>query len=408
VTVLAKTPAKGRLLPYGRQSIDDSDIAAVADVLRGDFLTTGPAVDGFEQAFADVADAPYAVACSSGTAALHIAALAVGVEPGDRVIVPSITFLATANAPHLSGAEIVFADVDPDTGLMLADTLQEAMARADGEVKAVFPVHLNGQTAPMPELSDVARAAGIAIVEDACHAIATRYEANGVPVTVGSAAHSDLVCFSFHPVKTIAMGEGGAVSGRDPAFEERLRLLRNHGMTRNADAFTNQALARDESGAANPWYYEMPDVGFNYRASDIHCALGLSQLKRLDGFVEARKALALRYDEKLAPLAPVVRPVKRVPGCDPVLHLYAILIDFPQTGLTRRAVMEALRERGVGTQVHYIPVHLQPYYRARYGNRELPGAQAYYERCLSLPLFPAMTEEDVDYVIASLKEVIGA
>lgn len=405
---MAMPPEKDRLLPYGRQSIDDSDIAAVADVLRSDFLTTGPAVEGFEQAFASVADAPYVVACSSGTAALHLAVLAVGVEPGDRVIVPSVTFLATANAPRVAGAEIVFADVDPDTGLMTADTLQEAMAWADGDVKAVFPVHLNGQVAPMPELSDVARGAGIAIVEDACHAIATRYQANGTPVTVGSAAHSDLACFSFHAVKTIAMGEGGAVTGRDPAYEARLRQLRSHGMVRDPKAFSCDELARDESGALNPWYYEMPDVGYNYRASDIHCALGLSQLKRLDSFVTVRKALASRYDDKLAALAPVVRPVTKVNGCDPVLHLYAVLIDFPQTGFTRREVMEALRERGVGTQVHYIPVHLQPYYRARYGDRDLPGARSYYERCLSLPLYPAMTDENVDYVVASLVEVLGA
>lgn len=400
-------PAR-RYLPYGRQSIDEEDVAAVADVLRGDLLTTGPKVGEFEAAFAKTVEAPYAVVCGSGTAALHLATLALDIGPGDRVIIPSLTFLATANAPRLAGAEIVFADVDPDSGLLTAETFEDALKRAGNDsVKAVFPVHLNGQTSPMPEIADIARQKGIKIIEDACHAISTTYTADGASVSVGAVAHSDLACFSFHPVKTIAMGEGGAVTGRDRGLEERLRRLRNHGMERRPEAMSNGELARDESGDVNPWYYEMPEVGLNYRASDIHCALGLSQLGKLGMFADRRQALAARYEAALEKLSPLVRPVKRVPGCDPVLHLYAVLIDFKGAGLTRRQVMEGLAKKGIGTQVHYIPVHMQPYYRERYGDMDLPGARAYYEDCLSLPLFPAMEDSDAGFVAETLGTVLG-
>lgn len=394
-------------LPYGRQFVDDSDISAVAEVLRGDFLTTGPMAGRFEQAFAPVVEAEFAVVCSSGTAALHLAAMALEIGPGDKVVVPTLTFLATANAPRLAGAEIVFADVDPDTGLLTADSLETALRRDNsGKVKAVFPVHLNGQTADMPAISAIARRSGLKVVEDACHALGTRYQDKGTAVTVGATAHSDLACFSFHPVKTIAMGEGGAVTGRDPALGERLARLRNHGMERDPNTFSNRTLAYDTGGAPNPWYYEMHEVGLNYRASDIHCALGLSQLAKFERFTNKRRELTARYDELLRRLAPIVRPVSRVPGCDPVLHLYAVLIDFKTAGLTRARVMKELREKNVGTQVHYLPVHMQPYYRQRYGDIDLPGARAYYDRCLSLPLYPAMKLDDVDVVVDTLTEVL--
>ncbi len=239
--MIVTAPLK-RPLAYGRQSIDDDDIAAVAEVLRGDFLTTGPTVGKFEQAFARAVDAPFAIACSSGTAALHLAALALDIGSGDSVVVPSMTFLATANAVRLAGAEVVFADVDPDTGLLSPETLQAALQRGGGKAKAVFPVHLNGQTAPMPEIASIARANGLKIVEDACHALGTGYRDRAATAKVGAAAHGDLACFSFHPVKTIAMGEGGAVTGRDPALAVRLARLRNHGMERRPEAFENKAL----------------------------------------------------------------------------------------------------------------------------------------------------------------------
>ncbi|MYE01254.1 MAG: UDP-4-amino-4,6-dideoxy-N-acetyl-beta-L-altrosamine transaminase [Alphaproteobacteria bacterium] len=396
------------LLPYGRHGIDDDDIAAVEKVLRGEFLTTGPAVAAFEQALAEAVGAPGAVVCSSGTAALHLAAMSIGLGPGDAAVVPAITFLATANAVRLTGAEVVFADVDPDTGLMGADHVDAAMGNAGGQrVRAVFPVHLAGQPAAMDEIAGLADARGLVIVEDACHAIGSTYEArDGGLVQIGQAEHGGLAAFSFHPVKTVAMGEGGALTGRNEALLERVRRLRNHGMTREPDAFTESALAFDDEGAANPWHYEMPEPGLNYRASDIHCALGLSQLGKLERLVARRRALAAAYDEGLAALAPLVRPLARRPGCAPAWHLYVALIDFAAAGTSRRRVMEVLRADGIGSQVHYIPVHLQPYYRQRCGAQDLPGAMRYFERCLSLPLFPGMADGDVDRVVRALSRAI--
>jgi UDP-4-amino-4,6-dideoxy-N-acetyl-beta-L-altrosamine transaminase len=395
-----------RLLPYGRQSIDEDDIAAVAEVLRSEFLTTGPMAGKFEEAFARTVDAPHAVVCSSGTAALHLAALALDIGAGDQVVVPTLTFLATANAVRLAGGEVVFADVDPDSGLLTEGTLEAAL-RTKGKAKAVFPVHLTGQTVAMPEIAQIARHEGLKVVEDACHALGTTYRDKNETVTVGATAHSDLACFSFHPVKAIAMGEGGAVTCRDPALAARISRLRNHGMERRPDALEYPNEARDPAGRAKPWYYEMPEIGLNYRASDIHCALGLRQLAKFERFMAKRRELTARYDEALADLAPVVRPVRRVPGCDPVFHLYGVLIDFSAVGRSRAEVMGALKERNVGTQVHYVPVHRQPYYRKRYGDIDLPGARAYYERCLSLPLFPGMELDEVDQIADALRTVIG-
>ena len=392
------------LLPYGRHGIDDDDIAAVEKVLRGEFLTTGPTVAAFERALAEAVGAPGAVACSSGTAALHLAAMSIGLGPGDAAVVPAITFLATANAVRLTGAEVLFADVDPDTGLMGADHVDAALGNAgDLRVRAVFPVHLAGQPATMDGIAMPADARSLAIVEDACHALGSSYETpDGASVRIGQANHGGLAAFSFHPVKAVAMGEGGALTGQDRTLLERARQLRNHGMTREPAAFTEHALAFDAGGKANPWHYEMPEPGLNYRASDIHCALGLSQLGKLERFVARRRTLAAVYDERLAALDPLVRPLGRRSGCTPAWHLYVVLIDFAAAGTSRRCVMEALRADGIGSQVHYIPVHLQPYYRQRYGARALPGAMRYFERCLSLPLFPAMADGDVDRVVRAL------
>ncbi len=382
------------LLPYGRQTIEDDDIAAVAQALRGDFLTTGPLVDAFEAAFAETVGARHAVACSNGTAALHLAMLALEVQPGEVCIAPSITFLATANCARYVGAEVVFADVDPTTGLMTPDTLAEAIGRVgDRRLRAVLPVHLRGDTAELPALAALAADAGAVLVEDAPHALGSAMSFGNTSERVGDGRHAAMATFSFHPVKTIATGEGGMVTTNDRRLAERLRTLRSHGMVR--------------PDGADPWIYEMPEPGFNYRLPDILCALGLSQLAKLDRFAARRKALAARYLEALQPLAPVVRPAARPAWSDPVLHLMVALIDFPAAGKTRRQVVDALKARGVGTQVHYIPVHTQPYYRDRYGPLELPGAEAWYETCLSLPLYPGMADEDVDRVVGALKAVLG-
>ena len=397
------------VLPYGRQLVDDDDIAAVTSVLRGSFLTTGPTVAAFERALAAAVDAPQAVVCSSGTAALHLAALALDMAPGEWVVVPSQTFVATANAVRYVGGEVVFADCDPDSGLMGPEHLDQALRRAarNGErPRAVFPVHLAGQCASMAEVAALAERHDLTVVEDASHAIGTRYGGeDGARWPVGGCRHAAMTVFSFHPVKTVAMGEGGAITTRNEALAERLRRLRTHGIERRPEAFTQAEQATAADGAPNPWYYELAELGFNYRASDIHCALGLSQLAKLQRFVDRRRTLAKRYDNLLVPLHPIVRPAGRVPGCTAAWHLYVVLIDFPALGLDRAGVMRALRSRGIGSQVHYIPVHRQPYYRARYGEIELPGTEAYYARCLSLPLFAGMEPSDVDRVVGALSDL---
>ena len=390
-------------LPYGRQTIEDDDIAAVAEVLRSDSLTGGPMVARFEQAFAEKVGARYAVACANGTAALHLAALALRLGPGDRVVVPSLTFLATANGPHYVGADVVFADVDPESGLMTAASFLDALARAGGSVKAVFPVHLNGGCVDMAAVAAIAAERGIAVVEDACHTVGATIADDG---PVGNCRHSDMAVFSLHPVKTIAMGEGGVITTADAALDDRLRVMRNHGMMRDPARFVQPDEAFDGDGGANPWYYEMAEPGFNYRASEIHCALGLSQLTKLDRFLSRRRTLADLYDAALAPLAPVLRPVPRIPGCDGGWHLYPVLIDFTQAGISRSQLMAELRRHNIGTQVHYLPVHRQPYWRARQPELSLPGADAYYARCLTLPLFPTMSDSDVTRVATALSAAL--
>ena len=383
------------MLPYGRQTIEDDDIAAVAEALRADFLTTGPAVEAFETAFAATVGARHAIACANGTAALHLAMLALEVKAGEVVIVPSITFLATANCARYVGADVVFADVDPDTGLMTPATLAEAMTRVgDRTLRAVLPVHLRGDAAELPALAALAREAGAVLVEDAPHALGTTMKFGNVTEQVGDVRHSAMATFSFHPVKTIATGEGGMVTTNDDRLADRLRSLRSHGMVRPE--------------GADPWWYEMPEPGFNYRLPDILCALGLSQLKKLPRFAARRRDLAAAYARGLAPLAPLVRPATRPDWSDPVLHLMTVLIDFEAAGRSRRQVVEALKARGVGSQVHYIPVHRQPYYRELYGELGLPGAEAWYARCLSLPLYPGMADGDVATVVTALGEALKA
>jgi len=403
-------PPTAPILPYGRQTIEEDDVAAVASVLRSDYLTTGPATAAFEAALARRLEAPHAVSCANGTAALHLACRALGLGAGHTVIVPTITFAATANAARLVGAEIAFADVDPDSGLMGPEHLAAAIANlaATGRrASAVFPVDLAGQCEDLAAIAELARGNDMAIVEDSCHAIGAAYRRpDGSWQPLGSSHDADMTVFSFHPVKTITAGEGGAVLTRDDALASRVALLRNHGIHRNQAEFVDAAAGFDQT-AVNPWYYEMIELGFNYRLSDVNCALGLSQLKKLDRFVAARRTLADRYDSRLAPFSPMIRPIARSPWSKPAWHLYSVLIDFDQAGMTRGQVVRALEERGIRTQVHYIPVHRHPYYRAAGPAPTLPGADAYYRRTLSLPLFVGMTEADVDRVVDALVTILG-
>jgi UDP-4-amino-4,6-dideoxy-N-acetyl-beta-L-altrosamine transaminase len=395
-----------QFLPYARQVIEEDDVAAVEAVLRGDWLTTGPNVDAFDDALAKTVGAKHAIVCNSGTAALYIATRAAGLKPGDKVIVPSVTFLATASANVLAGLDVVFADVDPVTGMMTVDHAADALRRGGEPVKAVFPVHLGGRVQSPESLKAFADRNNLLVIEDACHALGTRYGNAAYPV--GGCAHSLAACFSFHPAKTIAMGEGGAVTTNSDELAHAARLLRNHGMTRKAGAFLNRDLAFAADGVANPWYYEAGEISHNFRASDINCALGLSQLAKLDKFLAERRRLAERYQTRLMPLAPTVRYVTGAAGDRHGWHLCTVLVDFAALRMDRRTLMERLKARGVGTQVHYIPVHTQPFYRQRYGEQSLPGAMAYYSQTLSLPLYASMTEGDVDHVVQALAAVVTA
>ena len=395
-------PSDARPLPYGRQWIDDDDVAAVVAALRSDFIAHGPRVTAFEQAFAQKVGAAEAVACSSGTTALHLALAALDVGPGDVCVVPAITFLSTATAALFCGAEAVFADVDPDSGLMTAETLEQALARAEAPARAVLPVHLGGRLCPMAGIEDVAAEAGAVVVEDAAHAVGG-VDAAGAPV--GACAHSAAAAFSFHPVKTLAAGEGGMVTVNDAARAARMRRLRNHGVTHDP-ALMTEPDSLDAHGARKPWIYEQVELGFNYRMNEMEAALGLSQLGKLERFAARRRALADRYEALLRPLAPLTTPVPRGPGA-PGLHLFSVLIDFDAAGVSRAGLMTRLAAEGVGTQVHYIPLYRQPWFRARYGRMRLPGAEAYYARVLALPLFPAMQDRDVDRVVEALARALG-
>jgi UDP-4-amino-4,6-dideoxy-N-acetyl-beta-L-altrosamine transaminase len=393
-------------LSYGRQAIGEDDIAAVTDVLRGDWLTTGPAVEHFEAALCQETGAEHAVVCNSGTAALYLATRAAGLKPGDSVIVPAMTFAATASANLLAGVEIVFSDVDPLTGLMRVSDVEEALARRGShQVKGVFPVHLTGRVSDPGALHEYAERVGLVVIEDACHALGTRY--GNARYAVGACEHSLAACFSFHPVKAIAMGEGGAVTTNAKRLADDARRLRNHGMTRNADDLRCPELALAADGSVNPWYYEIAEISHNLRASDINCALAGSQLRKLSRFLTVRRELMARYRERLVELAPAVTLAPVDVGQEPGWHLCAVQIDFEAIAIDRKTLMERLRKRGIGTQVHYLPVNLHPFYCDRYGAIDLPGALSYYQRTLSLPLFPAMTSADVDRVVDELAASIA-
>jgi len=395
------------MIGYGRQDISDEDIRAVEQVLRSDWLTQGPMVEAFEKKLTEVTGSRHAVVCSSGTAALHLAAMAGGLATGKSAIVPAVTFVATASAVRMTGAEVVFADVDPMTGRITPETLSAALSNTGAaSVSAVLPVHLGGSATSMPEICSIASAHDAIVIEDACHALGGGYERDGEVVPVGACTDSQMACFSFHPVKPVTTGEGGAVTTNDAGVAAHLRRLCSHGITRQSGEFKFGDRASDSENNLNPWYYEMQEIGWNYRLSDIHSALGLSQLNRLNKFRRHRCRLAALYRELLSPLAPIVQTPPPASGVTSGHHLFTVLIDFEAAGLTRAGVMAALRDKGIGTQVHYIPVPWHPYYEARYGRKTYPGADAYYGRCLTLPLFAGLSETDVSRVVENLAGIL--
>lgn len=379
-------------IPYGRQAIDEDDIAAVVRVLRSDFLTQGPAVPEFEAALRAHTGASHAVAVNSATSALHLACLGVGVEPGDRVWTSPNTFLATANSARYCGATIDFVDIDPQTHNMSVAALERKLelARESSFLpKAVIPVHFAGEPCDMPAIGALAKTYGFRVIEDASHAVGARVGEE----RVGGCAHSDVTVFSFHPVKLVTTAEGGAALTNDAAVAERMALLRSHGMTRDPSR-----LERTDEGA---WYYEQQALGFNYRLTDLQAALGTSQMRKLDGWIARRHEVADRYDRLLAEL-PLTTP-RRGPGNRSALHLYVVNLLEGRTP-SRRQVFDAMREQGIGVNVHYIPVHLQPDFR-QFGFREgdYPVAEAYYRSALTLPMYPGLTDGLQDRVVECLR-----
>jgi len=394
-------------LPYGKQLLDEEDIKAVENVLKSDWLTTGPVTKQFETEISNKFSVKYSISCSSGTAALHLAVSSLGLKKGDVAIVPAVTFAATANAILYTGADVVFSDVDPENGLMTVTSFEEALDKSDN-VKFVMPVHLNGQLVNMAEISNLAKSKNIKIIEDACHAIGAKYsEVNSEESHVGNCMYSDMTIFSFHPVKTITSGEGGLLTTNKSLYAENATQSRSHGIVRESGKFENYAMSQDIKGNINPWYYEIQDIGFNYRMSDIGCALVLSQLKKLGEFVKKRSKLVSVYDENLISKTNIVKNIKRLDTCVPAWHLYPVLIDFDKLKITKAEFIEKLLNSKIGTQVHYIPLHLQPYYKKIYGEKRLPGAEKYYQNILSLPLFPAMTEQNVKYVCEKIIDIIN-
>ncbi|MBV0914161.1 UDP-4-amino-4,6-dideoxy-N-acetyl-beta-L-altrosamine transaminase [Anianabacter salinae] len=390
------------MIPYGKHHIDEDDIQAVVDVLRGDWLTQGPQVDMFEAAFKAYTGAEYAVAVSSATAGLHLAAMAAGLSAGDTLVTSPITFVATANAARYTGANVAFADIDSATLNMSPEALDKVLSQTPG-AKMVVPVHFGGLPCDMEAISAVAKRHGCLVVEDAAHALGGTYADGNM---VGEGGFSHMSVFSFHPVKAIAAGEGGMIATNDEALYRRLIRLRSHGMNKLDDPFLDLDLAFD-SNERNPWYYEMQELGFNYRITDLQCALGTSQLAKLPDFVARRRALAARYDTRFAEFSHI-KPAQPMARDRSGLHLYVARFDFHALCMTRREVMLHLRAQGITTQVHYIPVPAHPYYRAQgFDPQDYPASWGYYHECLSLPLFYDLTDDQQDHIVGVLKGLDG-
>lgn len=371
-------------IPYGRQSINEEDIQAVTDVLHSDFITTGPKIEEFEQKVAEYTGAGYAVAVSNGTAALHAACFAAGIGSGDEVITTPITFAASANCVLYCGGKPVFADIDKDTYNISTEDIERKITK---QTKAVIPVHYAGQPCDINKIHEIAKKNGLIIIEDAAHALGADYKGK----KIGS--FSDMTIFSFHPVKHITTGEGGMILTNDRELYQRLLLFRSHGITRDSTKMQN---------CEGDWYYEQIELGYNYRISDIQCALGLSQLKRLDSFVEKRRRIAEKYNSAFKNLEGVILPYQKA-GCNSSWHLYVLQV----LNNKRKKVFDKLRCAGVGVNVHYIPVYCHPYYqKTGYNQTACPNAEKLYDNIISLPIYPDLTDIEQDYVIEKVKQFV--
>lgn len=370
------------MIPYGRQMIDEDDIQAVVEVLRGDFLTTGPKITEFEQAVCDYTGAKYAVAIANGTAALHAACFAAGIKPGDEVITTPITFAASSNCVLYCGGTPVFADIKPDTYNIDPEDIRRKITE---KTKAIIAVDYTGQPCELDEIREISKEHNLLVIEDGAHALGADYKGK----KIGSV--SDMTTFSFHPVKHITTGEGGMIVTNDEKLYERLKLFRSHGITRD-----ERFLTKNEGD----WYYQQLELGYNYRITDIQCALGVSQMKKLDKFVERRKELVRKYNEAFEKIPQIVCPAQKE-GCNNSWHLYVIQVE------DRKEVFDKLRQAEINVNVHYIPVYKHPYYQEHgYEKVCCPNAEKLYEHIISLPLYPGLTDEEQDYVIEQVLKLV--
>ncbi len=376
---------------YGKQWLDEDDINSVINVLNSDYLTQGPKVNEFEQTLCDYTGAKYCVAIANGTAALHIAVAALEIGKGKKGITSPITFVASSNCMVYNGLIPNFADIKPDTYNVNPEEIKK---RVDNNTKLVIPVHFAGQPCDMKEIKKIADENGLYVIEDAAHAIGSKYEDAS---KVGNCKYSDMTTFSFHPVKTITTGEGGAITTNDKKLYEKILLFRSHGITKD------QTKLKMNPG---PWYYEMQDIGFNYRLTDIQSALGITQLQKLDEFVKRRREIVEKYNDEFKNIEWLTTPYEK-PEVNSAFHLYVLQIDFKRINKTRSQVMNELREKKIGTQVHYIPVHTQPYYKNKHGfnHGDFPVAEEYYKKALSIPLYPKMSDYEIQYVINNILEL---
>jgi len=382
-----------KYIPYGRQCIDTSDIKEVVRVLKSDWITQGPKVKELESALAGYCGARYAVAVSSGTAALHLACLAAGLKKGDEAITSPITFIATPNSVLYAGATAVFADIDYHTVNIDPEQISRKITK---RTKAILPVHFSGLPCKMKEISAIAKKNKLFIIEDASHALGAQYKVDGRWFKVGSCRHSDMTVFSFHPVKIITTGEGGAITTNNKQFYEKLKALRNHGIYRDR--------ATEKNG---PWYYEMRNLGFNYRITDFQCALGISQFKKLNKFIKRRREIANTYNECFRNMKEIT-----IPFVDANVlsswHLYVLKINYRYLGLSRMKLMQTLMKYNIRTQVHYIPNYRQPFYKNKFSlnTKDFPQSEFYYQRALSIPIYPGLTDNDVDYITRRFKALL--
>jgi len=390
-----------RFLPYSRQNIDSSDIKNVIQVLKSDFITQGPNINRFEKEFAKYVGAKYAVSCATGTAALHLSCLALGINSNSRLATTSITFVASANCGEFLGANIYLADIDKDTYCMSPTSLEKLLKK--NKIDVVIPVHMSGHSSDMEKILKLKKKYNFKIIEDSCHALGGKYNNH----KIGSCKYSDISTFSFHPVKPITTGEGGMITTNDKKIYEQLLIYRTHGIIKDQKKFLNKKNAFDKKNV-NRWYYEMIDLGYNYRLTDIQSALGLSQLKKLDKFTFKRNNIAKKYDEAFKKNKYITTPKIRK-NVEHAYHLYTILINFKKIGKTRNEIMTELFKHKIGTQVLYIPLYKQPYYDNKYkfNIKNFKNSEYYYDHALSIPIFPDLKIKEQNYIINTINKVIS-